>query len=138
MSAPTRARVLTGACVDLGESALPYAAVADALRAAPPEAYLELAAPARRQLAALIPEASPDDEPVEGAQGALFGAVLRLLEQLGRQEPLVLVLEDVHRADPSTRDMLTFLVSGLRQTAVLLVLTHRTARSAATIPSATC
>jgi ATP/maltotriose-dependent transcriptional regulator MalT len=120
------ARVLTGACVDLGESALPYAAVADALRAAPPEAYLELAPPVRRQLAALIPEASPDDEPLEGAQGALFGAVLRMLEQLGRQEPLVLVLEDVHWADPSTRDMLTFLVSGLRQTAVLLVLTHRT------------
>ena len=38
----------------------------------------------------------------------------------------MLVLEDVHWADPSTRDMLTFLVSGLRQTAVLLVLTHRT------------
>jgi len=29
------ARVLTGACVDLGASALPYAAVADALRDAP-------------------------------------------------------------------------------------------------------
>jgi ATP/maltotriose-dependent transcriptional regulator MalT len=120
------ARVLTGACVDLGESALPYAGLADALRAAPPEAYVELAPAVRRRLAALMPEASPDDEPDDSTQGRLFGAVLRLLEQLGRQEPLVLVLEDLHWADPSTCDMLSFIVSGLRQTAVLLVLTHRT------------
>jgi predicted ATPase len=120
------ARVLTGSCVDLGESALPYGAVADALRAAPADAYLELPPAARRELATLIPEASPDDEPHEGSQGALFGAVLRVLEQLGRHEPLVLVLEDVHWADPSTRDMLRFLISGLRETAVMLVVTHRT------------
>ena len=121
------ARVLTGACVDLGESALPYAAVADALRAVPPEAYLELPGAVRRELAALIPEASPDDDaPLDGAQGRLLAAVLRLLEQLGRHDALVVVLEDVHWADPSTRDMLTFLAGVLRQTAVLLVLTHRT------------
>jgi ATP/maltotriose-dependent transcriptional regulator MalT len=120
------ARVLTGSCVGLGESALPYAAVADALRAAPAEAYLELTPALRRELATLIPEAVPDDEPYESTQGRLFAAVLRLLEQLGRHEPVVLVLEDVHWADPSTRDMLRFLARGLRQTAVLLVLTHRT------------
>jgi DNA-binding CsgD family transcriptional regulator len=120
------ARVLTGACVDLGDSALPYGAVADALRAAPLDAYEELAPGLRRALAALVPEAAPDEEPYEGTQAGLFGAVLRLLEQLGRHEPLVLLLDDVHWADPSTRDMLKFLVSGLRQTAVLLVLTHRT------------
>jgi DNA-binding CsgD family transcriptional regulator len=120
------ARVLTGSCVDLGDSALPYGAVVDALRSAPFDAYDELGPALRHALAALIPEAAPDDEPYEGTQAGLFGAVLRLLEQLGRHEPLVLVLEDVHWADPSTRDMLKFLVSGLRQTAVLLVLTHRT------------
>jgi len=120
------ARVMTGACVDLGDSALPYGAVADALRTAPLDAYEELGPSLRRELAAVLPEAAPDEEALEGTQAGVFGSVLRLLEQLGRHEPLVLVLEDVHWADPSTRDMLKFLVSGLRQTAVLIVLTQRT------------
>src|SRR3954462_10063994 len=96
------ARVLTGACVDLGEAALPYGALAGALRAVPADAVAELGPAARRELAALIPEAAPDDEPHEGTQGGLFGSILRLLELLGRQDPVVLVLEDVHWADPST------------------------------------
>jgi tetratricopeptide (TPR) repeat protein len=120
------ARVLTGACVDLGDSGLPYGAVADALRGAPSDAYEELSPALRRELAAVLPEAAPDDEPHAGTQGGLFGSVLRLLEQLGRHDSVVLVLEDIHWADPSTRDMLKFLVSGLRQTAVLIVLTERT------------
>jgi ATP/maltotriose-dependent transcriptional regulator MalT len=120
------ARVLTGACVDLGASALPYAAVADALRGAPPDAFAELAPALSEELAALIPEAAAGDEPRESTQGRLFAAVLRLIEALGRHEPVVLVLEDVHWADPSTRDLLRFLVRGLRDSAVLLVLTHRT------------
>src|SRR5690349_20685953 len=65
------ARVLTGACVDLGESALPYAAVADALRGAPPEAFVELAPALSGELAALIPEAAAGDEPRESTQGRL-------------------------------------------------------------------
>ena len=52
--------------------------------------------------------------------------MLRLLEQLGRQEPLVLVLEDLHWADRSTRDLVKFLVSGLRRPRSCIVLTHRT------------
>ncbi|HVP04022.1 MAG TPA: AAA family ATPase, partial [Solirubrobacteraceae bacterium] len=120
------ARLLSGACVDLADAALPYGAVVDALRAVPVEAYEPLAPAVRRELAALVPEAAPDDLPYDGAQGGLFGALLRLLEQLGREEPLVLVLEDLHWADPSTRDLVSFLARGLRQTAVLLVVTYRT------------
>src|SRR4051794_7707312 len=36
------ARLLTGTCVDSGDATLPYAAVADALRAVPSEAFEEL------------------------------------------------------------------------------------------------
>src|SRR5262245_4984472 len=120
------ARVLMGACVDLGESALPYAAVADALRGAPLDALAELPPALTAELAALVPEVATGDEPRESTQGRLFAAVLRLLEQLGRHEPVVLILEDVHWADPSTGDLLRVLVRGLRQSAVVLVLTHRT------------
>ncbi|HEU4976828.1 MAG TPA: AAA family ATPase [Baekduia sp.] len=119
------ARLLSGACVDLGDAALPYGALMDALRDVPATAFAALPAPSRRALAALIPEAAPDDEPSDGGQSAVFGALLRLIEDLGREEPLVLVLEDIHWADRSTEALLRFLVGGLRQTAVLLLLTYR-------------
>jgi DNA-binding CsgD family transcriptional regulator/tetratricopeptide (TPR) repeat protein len=121
------ARLLAGACVDVGDATLPYGAVMDALRAVPAGALQDLPAGLRRALATLIPEAAPDDEPSSDAgQSGVFGAVLRLLEQLGRETPVVLVLEDVHWADGSTQALLRFLVRGMRQTAVLLVLTYRT------------
>jgi DNA-binding CsgD family transcriptional regulator len=120
------ARVLTGACVDLGDAALPYGAVMDALRGVPADAFELFPIALRRELAPLVPEAAPDDTPHEGGQAGLFGAVLRLLEQLGQREPLVFVLEDIHWADRSTLDLLKFLVRGLRQSAVLLVATYRT------------
>ena len=41
----------------------------------------------------------------------LFEAVHAALELLGRAEPLLLVVEDVHWADRSTRDLLSFLFS---------------------------
>src|SRR4051794_7718636 len=88
------ARILAGSSVDLSDADLPYGAVMDALRALPPEAYDALAPGVRRELAALVPEAAPGGAPLEGTQSGLFGAVLRLLEQLGREGPLVVVLED--------------------------------------------
>ena len=120
------ARVLTGSCVDVGAATLPYGALMDALRAVPAAAVEDLPVRLRRALATLLPEAAPDDEPHDSGQSGVFGAVLRLLEELGREAPLVLALEDVHWADGSTEALLRFLVRGLRQTAVLLVLTYRT------------
>src|SRR3954454_9122623 len=119
------ARLLCGACIDVGDATLPYGAVVDALRTVPAEAFEELPDRLRRALATLVPEAAGGDEPFEGGQSGLFGAVLRLLEQLGREEPVVLVLEDLHWADGSTEALVRFLVAGLRQTAVLIVLTYR-------------
>jgi DNA-binding CsgD family transcriptional regulator len=58
-------------------------------------------------------------------RGHLFDAVLGLLEELGAERPLLLVLEDLHWADRSTRDILGFLARSLRQTRVLIVATYR-------------
>jgi DNA-binding CsgD family transcriptional regulator len=120
------ARMLTGACVDVGDATVPYGAIMDALRDVPGDAVERLPIRLRRALATLIPEAAPDDEPYDGDQSGVFGAVLRLLEALGREAPLVLVVEDVHWADGSTEALVRFLARGLRQTAVLIVLTYRT------------
>ncbi len=120
------ARVLRGACVDLQDTPVPYAAMIDALRSVPADAFEQLGPTLRAELGALVPEAAPEEPATAGpTQAGLFGAVLRLIEQLGRESPLVLVVEDVHWADRSTQDMLRFLVRGLRQTAVLIVLTYR-------------
>src|SRR5215212_6518173 len=58
-------------------------------------------------------------------QGRLFELFLGLLERLGEERPTVLVVEDLHWADRSTRDLLAFLVRNLRHGRLLLLLTYR-------------
>ena len=62
----------------------------------------------------------------QSVRGHLFDAVLGLLEDLGSAETLLLVLEDLHWADRSTRDLLGFLSRSLRDSRVLVVGTYRT------------
>jgi hypothetical protein len=51
--------------------------------------------------------------------------VLGLITRLAARQPLLLVIEDLHWADRSTRDLVVFLVQTLRELGVLLVLTYR-------------
>ncbi|WP_370379946.1 AAA family ATPase [Catenulispora sp. GAS73] len=62
----------------------------------------------------------------QSVRGHLFDAVLGLLEDLGSAETLLLVLEDLHWSDRSTRDLLGFLSRSLRDSRVLIVGTYRT------------
>ena len=55
----------------------------------------------------------------------LFERMLALLCDLSARSPLVLVLEDLHWADTSTRDLLAFLAVRLRRQRVLVVATMR-------------
>ena len=48
------------------------------------------------------------------------------LRRLASERPVVLVIEDVHWADRSTRDLLTVLAGGPELPGVLLVATYRT------------
>ena len=63
--------------------------------------------------------------PDQAAQARLFELLLGLFGRLSEQAPLVLVVEDLHWADQSTRDLLAFLVRNLRRERVLLVVTYR-------------
>ncbi|HYN18339.1 MAG TPA: AAA family ATPase, partial [Actinomycetes bacterium] len=58
-------------------------------------------------------------------QGRLFELLLGVLERLGAERRAVLVVEDLHWADRSTRDLLAFLVRNLRRGRLLLVMTYR-------------
>jgi len=58
-------------------------------------------------------------------QGRLFELLLGLLERVGAERPALLVVEDLHWADRSTRDLLAYLVRNLRHGRLLLVATYR-------------
>src|SRR5215218_5352518 len=132
------ARVFVGHCMELGHAAIPYAPLVDALRPVARElagsgSDLAEALPAatRAALAELMPEfAAPAGvrggaEADAGHQAHVFEALLALIERLGRVQPVVLVLEDLHWADPSTRDFLVFLVRSARTEPLALVVTYR-------------
>ena len=68
----------------------------------------------------------PDDVHTEGLDRAeVFEAVYSLVEQLAANRPVVMVVEDAHWADASTRDLISFLLSRRLQGRLLLVVTFR-------------
>jgi ATP/maltotriose-dependent transcriptional regulator MalT len=127
-AAAAGARVLTGGCLELGTDGLPFAPFTAVLR----ELVHELGADAlasmlpgrtTRGLARLLPELGEPDtsgDPAE-ARARLFEEVLRALEHLTRHSPVVLVIEDAHWADRSSRDLLTFLIGNQRALSGLLI-----------------
>jgi DNA-binding CsgD family transcriptional regulator/tetratricopeptide (TPR) repeat protein len=125
-------RVLVGGCVPVGDGALPYAPIVEALRALLADlgasAVRDLVGPSWPELARLLPALGEPDRTSlsdQAAQARLFELVLGLLGRLGEQTPLVLVVEDLHWADRSTRDLLAFLARNLRRERILVVVTYR-------------
>jgi DNA-binding CsgD family transcriptional regulator len=127
------ALVLRGEGVEQGDGELPYAPLLSALRPlvrrrAP--ALAALSSGSRAQLAALLPGLQDDAETPErhdpSSQLRLFEALLELLDLLSDERPLVLILEDMHWADRSTRTFVAFLARSLRQERVMLLLSYRT------------
>ncbi len=124
--------VLVGGCLELSTAGFPYAPFTAALRQLVREAgAAEIAAlmprGGARDLARLLPEFGepPADRDPDSARVRLFEQMLVLLERLAERRPLILVIEDAHWADRSTRDLLVFLLRNLRHTAVLVVVTFR-------------
>jgi DNA-binding CsgD family transcriptional regulator len=140
------ALVLLGGCIDIAEDSLPYLPFADALQPLASSAEPELAAvvqahPALRRLLPQQPtgpfepgagEGAVEQEMRRGAFSAqdlgqlqLFEAVLSALVELSRSRLVVLVIEDLHWADSSTRDLLSFLLARLREQRLLIVVSYR-------------
>jgi DNA-binding CsgD family transcriptional regulator len=125
--------VLTGRCAELADT-VPYLPLADALRdaAAGPLAGGPLldALAARPVLSRLLPDVAGGKPPggdMPGlAQQQLFGAVLGMLTEMAEASPVLLVLEDLHWADRSTRDLVTFLSRALHRERLAIVVTYRT------------
>jgi ATP/maltotriose-dependent transcriptional regulator MalT len=129
--------VLEGASVSLGDDeGLPLAPIADALRALarqlPPEVVQEIVGPAGPALGRLVPELGGTVDASDAAtrpdwvQARMLEAVLSVLHRLGERQPLLLVVEDLHWADRSTRDVLAFVARTARTERLLVVGTYRT------------
>ena len=128
---------LIGGCLDLGEGGLPYAPFVEALRALArrmdPAAREVVFGPSADVLGALIPDlrqpgvrierADPSD--AAGRLARLFDAVIAVLGRLSQEQPVALILEDIHWADGSTRDLIRFLVRNLRDERLLVLTTYR-------------
>jgi len=104
------ALVLVGRCYDLTETP-PYGPWAEARARAP------------------VGDAPPAPPDLGGlgvtSQAALFAAVRDYLAALGTARPLVLLLDDLHWADPASLDLLRVLARDLTDRPLLLLATYR-------------
>ncbi len=138
LSARARSRAMTvliGECLELAEGELPYAPLIGALRSLlrerSREETQELLVSPHDELARLLPELASNDSSQEqpnsgeGAQARLFEQLLSVISAAARQAPLLLVIEDLHWADRSTRDFIAFLLRNARQDPLALLLTYR-------------
>jgi DNA-binding CsgD family transcriptional regulator len=129
------ATVLSGPCVELGTDGLPFGPFTAMLRDLVRERGADIVTGgnrAIRELARLLPELSsprtldliPADMPANQADARIrvFEGFLSLFEQLAADRPLILVVEDAHWADRSSRDLLTLLVRYQRSLPNTLVL----------------
>ena len=120
------ARVLTGQSLELGEEGLPFGPFAGALRELVRRDGSGVLEGRDLDFARLLPELGPSPGTPDTRRGYLFELVASLFSRLSESQPLVLVLEDLHWADRSTRDLIGFLVRSARLPHVLLIGTYRT------------
>ncbi len=120
-------RVLVGHCLDVGDGSPPYLPFSEALGrlASDSPADAESLLDASPAIARLLPSQrllTDSDHVIEPTRRtALYEALHGALSQLSVDTPLLLIIEDVHWADQSTRDLLHFLFARqfTSQTAIL-------------------
>ena len=123
--------VLVGRCFDLIGAGVPYLPIAEAIRSlqgssAPGDN--QGAPPILSRLVADLaePASGGNQEPhSEDSQVRLIADVRSLLDTLSVETPVLLVLEDLHWADVSTLDLITFLAHVVPDSRVLVVGTYR-------------
>ncbi|GAA0581722.1 LuxR family transcriptional regulator [Streptomyces crystallinus] len=121
--------VAVGGCVEIGADGLPFAPFSTALRTLRrrlPEEFAAAADGQEEELARLLPElGEASRESGEDGTARLFELTVRLLERTAAERTVVLVLEDLHWADASTRHLLAYLLRTLRRGRLVVVATYR-------------
>ena len=123
------ATALFGGCIDEG---VPYSPIAGALSSLARSGWdpNDLDERGWSELEALSPDLGRHarDRPPrrDGSAGRLHAAFLQLLEALCADRPVVVIVEDLHWSDASTRNLLMHTMRAARQLPLLLVGTYRT------------
>jgi DNA-binding CsgD family transcriptional regulator len=118
---------LQGGCLELGQAVMPLAPLAGILRQLGrdlgDERAAELVGP---ELAGFLPgRPQVTMDPHWTGQLGMFEAFRAVLGELAEERPVVVVIEDLHWADRSTLDLLSWLARNLADTQVLLAATYR-------------
>jgi predicted ATPase len=106
--------VLSGHCYDLSNTP-PYGPWLDLVASYPSDPALP--APPAAFAGGLLERVTD--------QAALFAEVRRFFAELGSARPLVVLLEDLHWADPASLELLRHVAPHLRQWPILLLATYR-------------
>ncbi|MEX2556435.1 MAG: AAA family ATPase [Actinomycetota bacterium] len=132
--------VFVGHCED-GDGGVPYRPFVEALEGARrmlgAERFRAILGDEAPEIARLIPEirrAEPDlppplELPLEQERRFLFNCVVEILSRLGKEQPILLVLDDLQWADDSTTMLLAHLANRLPQMPLAVVGTIRTDES---------
>ena len=121
-------RVLSGDCVELGDDELPYAPLLTAVRplVRQGDPSLQALAPQLRSaLDAILPGVGGGAAPSTAPQSRVFEALLAVLQLLAEEQPVLLLIEDLHWADSSTRSFIGFLARTMCSERLLIVGTYR-------------
>jgi DNA-binding CsgD family transcriptional regulator len=116
-----------GGCVDLGDVGSGFAPLLEVLRSVRADLGAELLeGMLLRAAPELVPLLTGGSDGREVRQEAVLTHTLALFEELGEWSPgLLVVFEDLHWADASTRDLVAYLARNLRSAKVALVLSYR-------------
>jgi DNA-binding SARP family transcriptional activator/class 3 adenylate cyclase len=130
------ARILKGRCLAYGDG-ITYWPIAEAVKEAADVHDADASADVRRKLEALLEGVDDRDRIVEGiaqmlglsdvelSQGETLWATRRLLEALAEERPVVLLVEDIHWAEPTLLDLLESVADWSRESPLLLLCTAR-------------
>ena len=113
--------VLTGHCPARGQGVSLWPLREAVVQACGDRTWEELAADLAIPPAAALRVAAAVGLAEEDAGGSLVWAFGHLLGALARERPLVLVVDDAHRAEPALLDLLTAVLAALEEVPVLLV-----------------
>ena len=120
-----QASALVGRCVSYGEGAtyLPLAEIVRQVAPERPQATIERLLEGDEHAAVVAERIAELTGHTEGTAptGELFWAVRQLFEGLARRGPLVVVLEDLHWAEPTLLDFVEYLAAWPVETPLLLV-----------------
>jgi len=143
---PSSATIARGNCRFTAQGALPFVAVAEVLHGLAVRSDQRMVADTivtHPDLAILLPDLLPEragelaanrsvgvpagghDAGEDGSRLRLFDGIATLLERFAEAGPVCVVLEDLHWAEPSTRDLLGYLVLRLVDQRVTIIGSYR-------------